>query len=201
MEPQQKPTLNIYIDSNNFYKNAVQLLGVSKAKFNWGALILGIRDVIQKEYECSFSKAIYYSALSAKEDNEQKYNAQKRFLDAINRIPYVDTHIGRLAKVPKTSGISVNPKDPSTYKHVEKNTDINISNDMLQHMYTNSTDIFVLCSADGDFEDTIKKIKDSGKTVLAVTPVGSKSIAIRNAIGDENIFYLDEAFLRHYINS
>lgn len=199
METQKKPSLNIYIDSNNFYKNAIQLLGESKVKFNWASLVLGIRDIIQKDYECNFSKAIYYSALSAKEDNEKKYTAQKNFLDAINRVPFIDVHIGRLSKVPRNPGVPINPADSSTYRHVEKNTDINISNDMLQHMYTNSTDIFLLCSADGDFEDTIKKIKENGKTILAIVPAGSKSIAIRNAIGDENMYYIDESFLRKYI--
>lgn len=191
--------MNMYIDSNNFYKNAIQLLGSDRVKFNWGSLVLGIRDIIQADYPSKFSKANYYSALSEEADSPTKYAGQKKFLDAIDRIPYIDVHIGRLSKVPRHEGVPINLGDPSTYKHIEKNTDINISNDMLSDMFTGGTDIFLLCSADGDFANTIQRIKDKNKTVLALTPSGSRSITVRNVIGDQYMYYVDEAFLSKYI--
>lgn len=195
----QALTMNMYIDSNNLYKNSIKLLGTSNIKFNWASLVLGLRDIVQEDYQCNFSKAYYYSALSDRSDNPLKYDNQKNFLDAINRVPYIDVRIGKLSKVPKSEDIPINPADPSTYKHIEKNTDVNISNDMLSHTYSGGTDIFLLCSADGDFADTIHRIKDKSKIVLALAPAGSRSITIKNAIGDENMYYIDAAFLSRYI--
>ena len=189
-----KSVMMMYIDSNNFYKNITNLYDTNSIKLNWQLLCLGIRDVIQEDYECYFSKAFYYSALSDRNDNPAKYDSHKKFLDNLNQCKYIDVVIGKLLRVPTNPNVPINKNDPSTYKHIEKTTDINVSNGML-----NSTaDIIVLLSADTDFESTIRLLKKQGKTVLVVVPIGAKSSHIQHIVGDDNVILLDKNFFDKY---
>ena len=112
------------------------------------------------------------------------------FLASLNAIPYIDVVIGKLTRVPIDSKIPIDKNNPATYKHVEKNTDINISNDML----LSTADIVVLLSVDSDFENTVNLIKSKGKKVLLVVPIGAKSSQMQQIVGRENIIFLDKAF-------
>ncbi len=190
-----KPTMMMYIDSNNFYKNIAELYGVKTIKPNWKRLCLGIRDLIQEDYDCNFAKAYYYSALSDRNDNPVVYDKHKSFLDNLNKCPFIDTIVGKLSRIPRYPDVPIDKFDPSTYIHVEKNTDVNISNGML----ISSADIIVLLSADTDFEYTIQMLKKRNKTVLAVIPVGSKSSHIQHIIGNNNVYLLDKVFLDNYV--
>ena len=189
-----KSVMMMYIDSNNFYKNITDLSDTKPIRLNWQSLCLGIRDVIQEDYSCNFSKAFYYSALSDRSDNPDKYDSHKKFLDNLNQCKYIDVVIGKLSRVPIDSTTPINKNDPSTYKHVEKTTDVNISNGML----TSTADIIVLLSADTDFESTIRLLKKQGKTVLVVVPIGAKSSHIQHIVGDDNVILLDKNFFDKY---
>jgi uncharacterized LabA/DUF88 family protein len=118
----------------------------------------------------------------------------KKFLDNLNQCKYIDVVIGKLSRVPIDSATPINKNDPSTYKHVEKTTDVNISNGML----TSTADIIVLLSADTDFESTIRLLKKQGKTVLVVVPIGAKSSHIQHIVGDDNVILLDKNFFDKY---
>jgi len=185
-----KPIMMMYIDSNNFYKNVQALYGAQRVNIYWNKVILGIRNKIQQDYDCYFSKAYYYSALSDREDNPTIYDKHSAFLASLNAIPYIDVVIGKLTRVPIDSKIPIDKNNPATYKHVEKNTDINISNDML----LSTADIVVLLSVDSDFENTVNLIKSKGKKVLLVVPIGAKSSQMQQIVGRENIIFLDKAF-------
>lgn len=192
-----KPTLMMYIDRNNFYKNIAELYKVKNVYPNWSKLILGIRDLIQEDCECCFKKAFFFSALSDRADNPNVYDRHKTFLDKLNKCSYIDVITGKLKCVPRIEGVPIDKSNPNTYKHVEKNTDVNISNEML----VSSADIIVLMSADTDFEDTLVRLKRRVKKILAVAPIGSKTSQIASVIGEENMIYLDYKFLNQYVKT
>ena len=190
-----KPTLMMYIDGNNFYKNIAELYGVKNVYPKWKSMILGIRDLVQQDYDCYFSKAYFFSSLSDRADNPTKYDNHKKFLDKLSECPYIDTIIGKLKCVPKDKDIPIDKNNPDTYKHVEKNTDVNMSNEML----LSDADIIVILSADSDFENTVNILRQRGKTILAIAPIGSKTSQIRNVVGQDNMIYLNHDFLDNYI--
>lgn len=66
-------------------------------------------------------------------------------------------------------------------------------------MLLSSADIIFLLSADSDFESTIQYLKSQGKNVLLATPVGSKSSHLQQAVGRENIIFLDKPFFDKYV--
>lgn len=190
-----KSTMMMYIDANNFYKNIADLYGVRNVKPNWKNLCLAIRDLIQQDYDCKFAKAYYYSALSERADNPIVYDKHKRFLDNLNQCKFIDTIIGKLSRVPRYPNVPIDKNNPATYIHIEKTTDINVSNGML----ISTADIIVLLSADTDYEYTIEMLKKRGKTVLVIIPVGSKSSHIQHIVGSENVYFLDKDFLDKYV--
>lgn len=190
-----KPTLMMYVDGNNFYKNIAELYNVKTVYPNWKDLLLGIRDLIQEDTECNFAKAYYFSSLSDRNDNPSVYDGHKNFLNNLNKCSFIDVVIGKLKCVPKVAGVPIDKSNPDTFKHIEKNTDINMSNEML----ISQADIIVILSADADFEDTIKRLKAKGKTVMAVAPIGSKTSHIKDVVGQENMIYLDTGFLDKYV--
>lgn len=187
----------MYIDSNNFYKNIQSLYNNCKIHIDWRKMILGIRDVIQEDIDCKFCLAFYYSALSEREDNPLKYDNHKCFLDSLNKCKYINVIIGKLSRIPRTEGVPINKNDPSTYRHIEKTTDNNVSNGML----LSTADIIVLLSADTDYENTIKILQHKNKKVLVVVPIGAKSSKIQSIVGDENVVLLDKTFFDKYVDS
>ena len=193
----------MFIDSNNFHNDCKFCLGEdSTPKFNWYNLILGIRDLYrQQEPESNFYKAFYYSALADREDNPAMHDKHKKFLDAINRINFVEVKIGHLMRVPVTPDRPIVKSDPSTFKHVEKCTDVNISNDILENSIRNNCDVVILVSADGDYEDTIVNITSNySKEFFLVLPIGTPADRLKKLAGS-NILYLNKAFLQKYIIS
>ena len=196
-----KKRVMMFVDSNNFHKDCENSLGSnSKPRFNWKDLLLGIRDLYKEneEDDIIFLKAYYYSALSDREDNPTIYDKHKRFLDAINKIKFIYVKLGHLARVPIEEGKKIVRTDPSTYKHIEKSTDVNISNDILENCLRNNCDVILLISADGDYKDTIERIKDYGKEFYLVLPIGTPADILKKLAG-EKIIYLDKAFLQKYI--
>ncbi len=77
--------------------------------------------------------------------------------------------VGYLAKK-EIPGRVIKPGNPSTYIHVEKETDVNIATNLLTKAFFNSYDTAILVSADSDYAKAVECVKFFGKTVeLAVT--------------------------------
>lgn len=190
----------MFIDSNNFFKNSEKLLEIQNPKFSWHSLILGIRDLYQDiSPDSKFVKAYYYTALSDREDNPKKYDAQKKFIEAIRRISFVEVVVGYLMRKPKDNNIEIDKNNPNTYYHTEKNTDVNLSNDILENAFQKNIDIAILVAADGDYEDTVNKARKYGVDFYLVLPMGAPASKMKSIIDRRKIIYLDETFLRKYL--
>lgn len=190
----------MFIDSNNFYKNSEKLLDIQHPKFSWHSLILGIRDLYQElSPDSKFVKAYYYTALSDRADNPKKYDAQNNFIEAIKRISFVEVVIGYLMRKPKNNDIEIDKSDPNTYYHTEKNTDVNLSNDILENVFQKNIEVVILVAADGDYEDTVNKARRYGMDFYLVLPMGTPASKMKSIIDRRKIIYLDETFLKKYI--
>lgn len=189
--------LIIFIDSNNFYKNSERLLDSPRPKFNWGNLILGLRDKYQERFpDANLLKAYYYTALSDREDNPTAYDRQSAFITAIERIPFIETRVGYLSRIPRNKDVPVDRRDPSTYVHRDKRTDVTLSNDLLENAILKKYEHAAIVSADGDFDDTIQRIKVLGIKVCAMIPLGAPASSIRSAADDT--IYIEPAFLQKH---
>ncbi|MFX1389110.1 MAG: NYN domain-containing protein [Promethearchaeota archaeon] len=75
---------------------------------------------------------------------------------------------------------------------IEKKVDIKIAIDIISLAYENSYDTAVLVSGDGDFLPVLKKIKNLGKNVEIWAFKYSLANTLKEEIGQENIYYLDD---------
>jgi len=114
-------------------------------------------------------KIYYYTALADREDNPRAYDNHRKFIDALRFVPRLEVVVGYLAKR-EIPGKEIKPGNPSTYIHVEKETDVNIATNLLTKAFFNSYDTAILVSADSDYAKAVECVKFFGKTVeLAVT--------------------------------
>jgi len=77
-------------------------------------------------------------------------------------------------------------------KTFEKKVDVRIAIDMVSFGYENMYDTAILVSGDGDFLPVIKKVKDLGKNIEVWAFKYSLAYIIKDEIGDESIFYIDD---------
>lgn len=135
----------IFIDGSNFYHGIRDNLGKdANIDFErFGKLLTGERKLV---------RTYYYNAPVRKEDGEDRYKRQQKFLQKLETLSYFTVKLGRLEKRPK--GVVV-----------EKGVDVNIAVDMLHLAYTNVYDTAILVSGDGDFAYAIETVKSLGKHV------------------------------------
>ncbi|MCL6479950.1 MAG: NYN domain-containing protein [Peptococcaceae bacterium] len=154
----------VFIDGNNLNNAVYHLFKGSPPRYDIGKLA---------EKLCGASrnlvKVYYYTALADREDNTRAYDGHRKFIDALRYAPRLEVVVGYLAKR-EIPGKEIKPGDPSTYIHIEKETDVNIATDLLIKAFFNSYDTAVLISADSDYARAVECVKFFGKTVeLAVT--------------------------------
>lgn len=154
----------VFIDGNNLNNAVYHLFRGSPPKYDIKKLaekLCGDRRSLIKVY--------YYTALADREDNPRAYDNHRKFIDALRFVPRLEVTVGYLAKR-EIPGKELKLEDPSTYIHVEKETDVNIATDLLTKAFFNSYDTAILVSADSDYARAVESVKFFGKAVeLAVT--------------------------------
>jgi uncharacterized LabA/DUF88 family protein len=192
--------VKIFIDSNNIYKEACKLLGERKIKLSWVDFINGVfNEYRNRDADAQLRQAYYYSALSDRTDNPTKYDNQKRFLDALAKVSFIEVKIGYLLKVPTNPSVPIDIADTSTYRHIEKDTDTKFSNDIMENFYKEQCDIFIIMAADGDHFDTIERVVKEGKKVILAVPVGMPCQKLKSVIGEENVIYLTKDMIASHL--
>ncbi|MBO8128949.1 MAG: NYN domain-containing protein [Peptococcaceae bacterium] len=154
----------VFIDGNNLNNAVYYLFDGNPPRFN-------IRKLAEKlcGSQRSLIKVFYYTALAERQDNPKAYDNHKRFIDALSAMPRVEVVVGYLAKK-QLPGKQLDPSDPSTYIHIEKQTDVNIATDLLTKAFFNAYDTAILISADSDYSTAVKTVKRLGKVVeIAIT--------------------------------
>ncbi len=154
----------VFIDGNNLNNAVYHLFDGFPPRFNIKKLAEKLCGVNR-----NLIKVFYYTALADRADNPRAYDNHKRFIDALNVLPRIEVVVGYLAKR-QIPGVQLDPINPSTYIHVEKETDVNIATDLLTKAFFNAYDTAVLVSADSDYSKAVECVKFLGKVVeLAVT--------------------------------
>lgn len=151
----------VFIDGSNFYHSCKTTLGrtdVYLGKFaNW---LVADRQLV---------RTYYYNCPVAPEMPEEPRNAQQKFFGALDRIPYFEVRLGRLAKKEFRCEKCQEPY----FRHVEKGVDMKLGVDMLSLASKNLIDVAILVSGDADLADAVKSVKELGKHVeLAALPSG-----------------------------
>jgi len=134
----------IFIDGSNFYHGCRNALpaGTNVDFAAFARKLVGERQLVR----------VYFStAVVRREDGEQRYIDQQRFLERLNHLDYFQVKLGRL--MPRGGTV------------VEKGVDINIAVDMLRYAYSNAYDTAILVTGDGDFATAVEAVKDLGKHV------------------------------------
>ena len=75
---------------------------------------------------------------------------------------------------------------------IEKKIDIKIAIDIISLAYEDAYDTAVLVSGDGDFVPVIRKVKELGKIVEVWAFKYSLANTLKEEIGYDNIYYLDD---------
>ncbi|UCF13247.1 MAG: NYN domain-containing protein, partial [Thermoplasmatales archaeon] len=75
---------------------------------------------------------------------------------------------------------------------IEKKIDIQIAIDVVSLAYENAYDTAVLVTGDGDFVPVVKKVRNFGKNVELWAFRYSLANALREALEQGNIYYLDD---------
>ncbi|RKZ34269.1 NYN domain-containing protein [bacterium] len=123
----------------------------------------GMRDILGKvniDYECFIKKLVgdrylvrvyYYTPVINREEAEEQYHSQQRFLTYLTDINYVQAKFGKLVRQGEIL--------------VEKSIDVKLAVDMVRYAGLNYYDIAILISGDGDFVPAVEAVKEMGKQV------------------------------------
>lgn len=134
----------VFIDGSNFYHGCANVLpaGIRVDLGQFAAKLVGKRQLI---------RVYFYTAVVRREDGEERYQNQQRFLERLRHLWYFHVKLGRL--MPRQGTV------------VERGVDVNIAVDMLKYAFSNAYDTAILVSGDGDFATAVDAVKDLGKHV------------------------------------
>ncbi len=148
----------IFIDGSNFYH--------------------GIRDVLGRvniDYQCLVKKLIdkrdlvrvyYYIPIINRDEAEEQFKMQQKFLAYLQDIPYFHIKYGQLVR----QGLVL----------VEKRIDVQIAVDMVRYAAQDYLDVAILISGDRDFVPAVEAVKDMGKQVELAFFASQTSTELRN---------------------
>jgi len=150
----------IFIDGSNFYHGCKRVLSSAAVDFEKFAELLCDNRQLRAVY--------YYNAPVRRQDDEERYRGQQRFLAKIQRIPYFKVKLGRLVR--------------RAGSFVEKGVDLTMAMDMLLYGLRDNYDVAILVSGDGDFAALADAIGDDlGKHIENAYFLSGRSQVLENA--------------------
>lgn len=157
----------IFVDGSNFYHGLKTAFGRASIDFGELARRLSAGRELVRLY--------YYNAPRREADDPEKFRAQQRFFEALQRTDYVEVRLGRLE--PREFRCPECGHTVRTY--VEKGVDARLAVDMLRLAYENVYGCAILVSADGDFAPAVEEVKNRGKHVENAWMRGGASYHLR----------------------
>ncbi len=161
----------VFIDGSNLYHGMHDSLGNINIDYEKFILrLVGDRYLV---------RAYYYTPVINRDEAEEQYHSQHRFLTYLNDIPYFQVKFGKLVR----QGENL----------VEKSIDVKLAVDMVRYADLDYYDIAVLISGDGDFVPAVDAVKEAGKQVECAFFPQETSIILKQSA---DIFIeLDKNFL------
>ncbi len=133
----------VFIDGSNFYHGKRDVLG------NVG---IDYRCLVKKLVgERRLVRVYYYIPMINKDEAQEQYRSQLRFVTYLQEIPYFHVKYGRLMRQGDVL--------------VEKSIDVQIAVDMVRYAAADYFDVAILVSGDGDFSPAVEAVKEMGKQV------------------------------------
>ncbi len=148
----------VFIDGSNFYKSCQRCLG--RTDVNLGAfanMLVGPSRQLVRTY--------YYMAKMPPHADQTARDGQQRFINAMNRVPYLEIRFGRIVER-EDECKSCNAKHK---RWQEKGVDMRIGVDMLALASKDNYDEAILVTGDGDLREAVQAVKDLGKHVEVAT--------------------------------
>lgn len=147
----------IFIDGSNLYHGMKEILGKVNLDYErFARKLCGQRKLL---------RVYYYIPLVSRQETEEQFRSQQRFLTYLQDIPYFHIKYGRLARQGELL--------------VEKVIDVQIAVDMVVYGARNFYDTAILVSGDGDFAPAIESVKELGKNVECAFFPEQTSVIIR----------------------
>lgn len=152
----------VFIDGSNFYKSCQRNLGRTDVNLSlFAQMLVGpTRDLV---------RTYYYTCRLPPTADPDRLASQQRFLNALNRVPYLELRFGKLVtREDECASCGVKHE-----RYQEKGVDMRIGVDMLALASKNNYDVAVLVTGDGDLREAVQAVKDLGKHVeVATFPIG-----------------------------
>ena len=133
----------IFIDGSNMYHGIRDILG--RVNIDYRCLVKKLLD------ERELVRVYYYIPIINRDEAEEAYRAQQRFLSYLQEIPYFQVKYGKLVRQGELL--------------VEKRLDVQLAVDMVRYAAFDYFDTCILISGDRDFYPALDAIKDMGKQV------------------------------------
>ncbi|MDD4381792.1 MAG: NYN domain-containing protein [Candidatus Dojkabacteria bacterium] len=143
--------VKVFIDNSNVYKCLLEQSIVDpKWKKQYDPLFLsqilvGDRDLVGVNFYCTNPPP------SLRKANPKAFASQESYYSRVENLEKVIIHFGNLTT--------------NDGKYFEKNLDTQMVVDIMEGAYQDHFDTLILVSSDGDFESTIRKVKEIGKRV------------------------------------
>lgn len=159
----------IFVDGSNLYHALKRTFKRTDLKFDAFAEALTQRFPDRK-----LVRMYYYQAVCDQDADPNMYKNQQRFLANLQRTPYLQLKRGRLERRPSEIELSLDEQSRveevlgrplPQYAYVEKGVDVQLAVDMLHYAVTNTYDVAILVSGDGDFAPAVEAVKQLGKHV------------------------------------
>ena len=161
----------IFIDGSNLYHSLTEHCHRYDVDFGGlAAKLTGDRQLF---------RTYYYNVLRDQDRNPQAYQDQQRFLNALSNTPYLEVRLGTSKMRGEVS--------------VEKGVDIMIATDMLRMAWSDTYDVAVLVTGDGDFAYAAQAVKDLGKHVQVAAFQANLALELAN-VADEREMLTPEYF-------
>ena len=145
--------VSIFIDGNNFYYGLKIIYSDTKNPIDFDFkkfcdFLAGNRKI---------ATIFYYNAPLDINRDLEKYKAQQRFFDKIQRIQNFKLVLCKLLKR--------KVKGTNEYYYIIKEDDIHMAVDMVKGAFKNLYDTAIVVSGDGDFVPAVKAVREENKIV------------------------------------
>lgn len=142
------------IDGSNFFHACKKNFGRTDVDLGaFARFLVGPNRVLVRTY--------YYNSPLPADADPTSIKGQQRFLAVLDRTPYFEVRLGRLA----THTVTCRHCGRRDHRHVEKGVDMRIGIVLLVGASRNLYDTAVLVSGDGDLSEAVRAVKELGKHV------------------------------------